>query len=699
MKQSSEKRSQKRPGWMFGGQDSEQKKRNQSYLEGFLVVLLAFLPLRHISWGLDLWDTGYNYANFTYMGTEHMDPMWLFSTYLSTAVGHLLTKLPNAGNLLGMNFYTGLFASLLALLGYWFSTRTLKMPVWIAFLGELTAISLCWCPTALLYNYLTYVLFLAAVILLYRGLTGEKRNCLIAAGVCLGANVLVRFSNLPEAAMIVAVWAYDFIAWREGRKRAERKAESTTPGTARAGSFWRGTLQHTGWCLLGYMAALVLLCGYIGIRYGLDEYAAGISRLFAMTDNATDYKATSMLMGMIRTYVENLYWAARIGVIVAGGMVLFALAGAVEGRLARQAEKRGKAEGQSGTSRGLNLENRRGKSDRLKPEDQNGKRGGSWREGLAAAIHLTVVCACVLLGAAMLFWLYWRKFCSFDFYSYDSILRPGILFLMLAMLLAVIRIFHPKSPKEEKLISGMVLLVILLTSIGSNNGVYPSLNNLFVAAPYTLWESWRFVRGTVSLSIPLGRKKKTNVIISPFPAKVVLAAFLLLCAVQFGGFGIKFTFAEATGVQDVSASVSNNEILRSIKMSSDKAECMTELSAYITDNDLQGQEVILYGGVPSLSYYLQMPSAFNPWSDLLSYSKEVMDEELQKLESETPVIILGNSYALYEEGGEEALKASGVSEKEQQSILSDEKWVLLKAFMQRNGYQQTFRNEMFAVYR
>ena len=49
-------------------------------LENLFVVILVFYPLRHITWGLDLWDTGYNYANFQYMGTKHMDSMWLFST-------------------------------------------------------------------------------------------------------------------------------------------------------------------------------------------------------------------------------------------------------------------------------------------------------------------------------------------------------------------------------------------------------------------------------------------------------------------------------------------------------------------------------------------------------------------------------------------------------------------------------------------
>lgn len=641
------------------GAGNDGRRRRRNFAEGIFVVLLAFLPLRHISWGLDLWDTGYNYANFTYMGTEHMDPMWLFSTYLANVAGHWLTTLPGAGNLLGMNLYTGLFVSFLALLGYWFCTRVLKMPAAIAFAGELAAVSLCWCPTALLYNYLTYVLFLAAVILLYQGLTEEKKWFLAAAGVCLGTNVLVRFSNLPEAAMIAAVWAYDFIVWRQGRKH----------GQAAPARLWSSILRHTGWCLLGYLAALALLLSHIGLRYGLQEYASGIARLFAMTDNATDYKAASMLMGVIGTYVENLYWVLRIGIIVLGGILLFAFSGLPEDGLSV-------------------LEGRR-------PADN----GGRIFHALRTVLHIGVRVLWGGVGVAMLVWLYRRGFCSFDFYSYDSMLRPGILFLMLAMLIAAVRIFHPKSPKEEKLLSGMLLLVILLTSIGSNNGVFPSMNNLFVGAPYVLWESWRFVRHTAEWAIPLGRKKKARVMISPFPAKVILTAFLLLCAVQFGGFGVKFVFAESTGVQDVSAQVTNNEILRNIGMSPEKAECMTELTAYIAGNALQGQEVILYGRVPSLSYYLQMPSAFNPWSDLLSYSREVMAEELQKLDGETPVIILGNSYALYEEGGLEGLQASAVSEKEQANILSDEKWELLQDFMQENGYEQTFRNEMFAVYR
>ena len=89
--------------------DTSLKKRIGNLFENLFVVILVFYPLRHVQWGLDLADTGYNYANYTYMGTEHMDPMWLFSTWLSNGAGHLLTKLPNGGTLVGMNIYTGLF--------------------------------------------------------------------------------------------------------------------------------------------------------------------------------------------------------------------------------------------------------------------------------------------------------------------------------------------------------------------------------------------------------------------------------------------------------------------------------------------------------------------------------------------------------------------------------------------------------------
>lgn len=591
--------------------------------ELIFILILFLLPLRHIFVGLDLWDTGYNYANFTYMGTEHMDSMWLFATYLANVVGHFFTLLPFGGTLAGLNFYTGLFVSALAIIGYWFCTRALNLSKWIAFAGELAAICLCWCPTALLYNYLTYLLFLVGVICLYYGLVEEKPGMLVAAGICLGANVLVRFSNLPEMAMIVAVWAYDFLKWREDQKRG----------------FFKRTLIHTLWCLLGYLGILLVLFFVVQVRYGLGAYVTGIRRLLSMTDSASDYKLKSMIMGIIGTYVEHMYWVVRIGVILVAGLVMSVAAWWLGGKI--------------------------------------GKRSGK--------------VIMIALSGAMLLWLYLRRFCSFEFYTYGAMQRPAVLFLMLTLFIAFVRVFCLKCRAEEKLVAGMLLIIIPITSLGSNNDVFPSMNNLFIAAPYTLWESWRFLRMT-------GEKKLWKMTENLFPVKCILVAFLLLCTLQFAGFGYHFVFAEATGVQTTEGRVENNEVLKGIRMSTDKAQWMTELTSYVKEKGYVGQEVILYGQIPALSFYLQMPAAFNPWSDLDSYGYEVMEAELENLGPDKPLILVENKYVTYMHSGTNLLRQQGIDENTIQKIDNDCKWKLLIEFMEDRGYREDFANEKFTVY-
>lgn len=628
----------------------------RTWWEPLLVVFLFWYPLRHIHWGIDWWDTGYNYANFEYAGLEHMDSMWFFSTYLANVVGHVLTMLPGGDTLLGMNLYTGLLVSALALMGYFFCTRKLQMPRGIVFVGELVAISLCWCPTALLYNYLTYVFYLTCVILLYLGLTGDKRWFLFAAGVCLGANVLVRFSNLPEAAMIVAVWAYAFLVWLENRKGEGKNVSNPDRERDSQEKIREGGLSmavcYTLWCLGGYLVALLVFLGYIFIKYGADTYVTSIMRLFAMTENATDYKATSMLDGLISAYRENLYWILRMGVFVAVGVAGFVLLKLMLRLVKLILRKYIKSDNSWVNGQGL------------------GRAGAPVI--VRALWDVAYICACGI-AVLMVVWLYRKGFVALEFYTYGAMLWPGVTFLMLAMGIALLRILHPKCSIDEKLISGMMILVILLTSLGSNNKVYPSMNNLFVAAPYTLWQCYRFVKAV---------KEWRG--ISFFPVKTALVAFLGLFLFQIGGFGMGFVFGEATGLQNVTTVIENNDVLKGVKMSPERANIMTEITDYAREQDLIGREVITYGKIPSICYYLEMPPAFNSWSDLDSYQYGFMEEALEKLtqeieagDSECPVIILNNADVTYEESA---------------------KFGLIKGFMDKFNYDLSFKNEKFIVY-
>ena len=167
----------------------------------FPLVLLAF-PLLLVNQGIDITDTTYSLGYYRFM--EEMDVTWVLATYLANVTGAFFMKLPMGDTLLGMNLYTGLVAAAIALLCYAALSR--RMPAWTVFLGEVIALGLCWCPTTTLYNYLTYLLFAAGSLLLCQALLSDRGIYYVLAGICLGLNVMVRFSNLAEAALILAVW-------------------------------------------------------------------------------------------------------------------------------------------------------------------------------------------------------------------------------------------------------------------------------------------------------------------------------------------------------------------------------------------------------------------------------------------------------------------------------------------------------------
>lgn len=591
----------------------------------FLFILIAY-PMRHVNWGLDFWDTGYNYGNFSFLGEGYLDPMWFFSTYLANVVGHALTLLPMGKTLLGMNVYTGLQVSVLGVMGYLFCTRTLHMSQWLVFLGEFLAISLCWCPTALLYNYLTYIFFLGAVILIYKGLSETNNWYLFVAGVLLATNIFVRFSNLPEAGLILAVWAYAILDGMEKKKNP-------------FGKIWKDTL----WCLGGYLCGLALWLGWICVRYGIEEYISAIKRLFGMTENAADYSMKSMIMGIIGPYLGmTYYWVPRISVFCFAAILLLCMVRYLPKLIKNDAVRRPVAM--------VSL----------------------WAGRIAS----------VAIMGVLFIWLYKRNFCSFKVYSYDAMLMPAELCMLFIMVVAIIRIFTAKVSKDEKLISGLVILVLLLTSIGSNNGLYPSINNWFIAGPYMLWELYRFTLwAKEKVSVKPVSFSKFQVYFMPVAA--VLWSIVLFSTVHFVSFGAAFCFAEATGVQDIGYKVSDNKVLSGVRMSREKAQLMQELGDFVKKNDLQEKKIFLFGKIPSVAFYLDMVPFFNTWSDLNSYDGAVMEAELVRLSGEI-------------QSGKVDKPAVLVKRSEMNS--ENPKWSMVEHFIEEQGLQVYLVNETVVLW-
>lgn len=264
----------------------------------FPVVLILF-SMMHIGEGITATDTGYNYGNYVFL--DGLDNMWRFSTYLANVVGAFLVKLPFGHTMLGLNFYTGLFKTVAALTAYFVCVKSCKMRKEIVFAAEMLALGLCWCPTALLYNYMTYFLFMLAAFLIFAAFKTEKSRYLVLAGVCLGLNFMVRLPNIAEVALIVCVW-YGGIIYR--KKNGE-------------------IVKDTLWCMAGYFATIGVFIGYIAVRYGLDAYVEGIRALFAMTENATSYSTVSMILDSVKMYLRYGIWFIFLCVIIVCGMFGF----------------------------------------------------------------------------------------------------------------------------------------------------------------------------------------------------------------------------------------------------------------------------------------------------------------------------------------------------------------------------------------
>ena len=131
-------------------------KKNQNFMSWIFLAVIIMYPFLHVNVGIDVTDTGYSLGSFLFepqMGEEWV----LFATYLANLTGSLFAMLPFGNTMLGMNIYTSAIVSLSGAMAYIFLKK--KIPTWIIFLGIFMAESLCWCPTIILYNYLTYFLF------------------------------------------------------------------------------------------------------------------------------------------------------------------------------------------------------------------------------------------------------------------------------------------------------------------------------------------------------------------------------------------------------------------------------------------------------------------------------------------------------------------------------------------------------------
>lgn len=576
----------------------------------FPVILILF-PLLKVNQGIDLTDTAYSLGNYAFFGENTV--LWTLLTFLSNVLGFFFTKLPFGGTMLGMKVYSSLLISAMALLGYRFF-RT-KMPAVIAFLAELSAIGMCWCPSVILYNYMTYALLLTAVILLFRGLVRKHPGCLVAAGVVLGLNTLVRFPNNGlEVLLILTLWYYGYL-------KKKPLAEIA---------------KETGLCIAGYAAGFVTVLAGMMLLYGTGTLGTMIEGIFGMAGSASDYTFGEMLGMITDAYLHGAGWMAYMVLCILPGIPFFAI-----------------------------------------------------QKECFPLLRKVVYCICIVFLFIVLG--RWGMF-NFKYYQKEAALQWGVVFLILSLGICVWMLFSRMHDCEWKLIAAMSLIVILITPLGSNNYVWPALNNLFFVAPITFWTIYRFARWgrpylDVTGKVPL------------FSVKAMTMAMVVAFLIQAVGIGCNYVFLDGEDGHKRDTTVEGSRILRGMKTNAGNAGTLEELNTFMLENNTEyrNKKLILYGNIPGLSYYLhKAPAVYTSWADLDTNSYERLAEDLNTLnqtmtEENRPLVIFSEEImAQVLDLQENGMTGDGsVWEQKLKAILD---------FMTVNEYQMVFENEKYAVF-
>ena len=201
---------------------------------------------------------------------------------------------------------------------------------------------------------------------------------------------------------------------------------------------------------------------------------------------------------------------------------------------------------------------------------------------------------------------------NFRYYQKESALQWGAVFLLVAIVVAVWMLFTKALDDEWRLIGCIALVIILITPLGSNNYIWPLLNNLFFIAPMVFWMVYRLARWgraylDVTEKVPL------------FPVKAMLSGIMIAFLIQAVGIGCHYVFLDGETGEERRFHVADNSVLAGMYTGEMNAETLEEISAFMTENKAEyaDKKLILYGNIPGLAYYLDKPPAiYTTWADL-----------------------------------------------------------------------------------
>ena len=385
-------------------------------------------------------------------------------------------------------------------------------------------------------------------------------------------------------------------------------------------------------CFAGFMVLLIMGVFFISAAFGGKAFPDMIQSLFGMTSEATSYTPVSMLKTMFGDYARYLLpLLPFLGIAILGAPFLMIIK--------------------------------------------------------KIYIRLGIIIAMGLAFGAAMRILYYFGYFNFNYTDYRSIYMWGTFLLMIALVLSVVGLFDRNMPMEHRVLGVAVLCIILITPIGSNNGLYTALNNLFFVAPFVIGE----LTGDFDKQIfeefkqkESGKKKSWWFFLSFRAVGLMIMTMTLVSALLFG---IVFLFHDESFIKGRFARVQDNPRLAGMRTNASNAEDLQEVNDYLTDHVLKGKKAICYGFIPGLIYFMEEESALShSWPDLDSFPIAELEEDLKNLdesEEELPVFFYSGSF--------ENLCELSLYKAE------NKKMAIFMRFLQKNGYREVLRNDRYVI--
>lgn len=391
-----------------------------------------------------------------------------------------------------------------------------------------------------------------------------------------------------------------------------QKDDLSLAGSKKQQSVLAYAAGKTGYCVLGYIAGVAIPLGFIVMQYGfvgITEMVQGLTQIQSGDDS---YSVFSMIQATVDAYVRTGKW---VGFIMAGivlGLAMFAI----------QTDK-----------------------------------------------FLFIKKGIYLVGIVVLIRFFWgRGMFSFRYYEdYTSMYEWGMIGLYLG-LVSCIYLFIGKGVSAQERLWGMIALVILcITPLGSNNYTYQNLNNLFLAAPITLYAFVKLFR----------RRYSEEKRIYTFPWKAMTVALGLMILIQSMGFHMQFVFRDGMDGTKRDTTLTEPSVVAGMKTTQANAESLSGLLSYIQNEEIE-EDAIYFGDCPGLSFLLQKPAAIDStWPDLDSFTVEQLEENLLALKQK-PLIVMRHT---------DPTSVSFVEKKE-----------MLQDYMSAKHYEISYENEGYTVY-